>query len=356
MAMNEPYFGPEIDNWCLGVILFRLSTGQDPFGQFKNDDNIKIAIRDGLFSVPSRIPQELRRTIYTLMDVRRGTRYSLWNLLDNDDWFCGRRNNEAPEYVRPIVSPCWQPEASRRNLGSETTIQIPSAPEAKTAIPHDIFSVYPLPMLLDERGKPSAELRPAPCVRVRTTAQQFHPLIKNFDKATAFLRKDSGRARFTKFFRKLWGCRVKLQYEAQPSCGAAELRELIETALTSDGAACRTKHDGTLVCSIAVPKADFKKPAAYGPLPPCWRRAPTTPHPTVGVSPAQKAEAMQQYASSLRPKHATIKCQLPEMKTAVVNLKVSGGSIKASLRKGSSGVYFSALRDLATNLHDSRSR
>src|SRR5689334_21977999 len=66
IARGSTYMGPEVDIWCLGIVLYRMTVGRDPFiGATKRE--VKLQITQGGFQAPSSLSQELRTTLTKLL-------------------------------------------------------------------------------------------------------------------------------------------------------------------------------------------------------------------------------------------------------------------------------------------------
>ncbi|KAF9120587.1 hypothetical protein BGW39_011254 [Mortierella sp. 14UC] len=84
IARGSSYMGPEVDIWCLGVVLYRMTVGRDPFvGATKRE--VKLLITQGGLQAPSSLSQELRTTLTKLLAPESSQRRSL-SILENDPW------------------------------------------------------------------------------------------------------------------------------------------------------------------------------------------------------------------------------------------------------------------------------
>ncbi|KAF9903855.1 hypothetical protein BX616_001504, partial [Lobosporangium transversale] len=84
IARGSSYTGPEIDIWCLGVVLYRMTVGRDPFvGATKRE--VKLQITQEGFQPPSFLSLGLQNTLRTLLAAESSQRRSL-SILDNDQW------------------------------------------------------------------------------------------------------------------------------------------------------------------------------------------------------------------------------------------------------------------------------
>ncbi|KAG0318417.1 Map microtubule affinity-regulating kinase [Linnemannia gamsii] len=84
IARGSTYMGPEVDIWCLGVVLYRMTVGRDPFiGATKRE--VKLQITQGALQVPSSLSPELRATLTKLLAPESSQRRHL-SILENDAW------------------------------------------------------------------------------------------------------------------------------------------------------------------------------------------------------------------------------------------------------------------------------
>ncbi|KAF9410609.1 hypothetical protein BGZ94_001594, partial [Podila epigama] len=84
IARGSSYIGPEIDIWCLGVILYRMTVGRDPFvGATKRE--VKSQIVQENFQLPATLSVGLQQTLRKLLSHDGGKRRNLM-FLENDAW------------------------------------------------------------------------------------------------------------------------------------------------------------------------------------------------------------------------------------------------------------------------------
>ncbi|KAG0198989.1 MAP microtubule affinity-regulating kinase 1 [Mortierella sp. GBA30] len=87
IARGSSYIGPEIDIWCLGVVLFRMTVGRDPFvGATKRE--VKLQITQDCYQPPSYLSVGLQNTLRKLLAPNSLQRKSLI-ILENDPWLHG---------------------------------------------------------------------------------------------------------------------------------------------------------------------------------------------------------------------------------------------------------------------------
>ncbi|KAF9080987.1 hypothetical protein BGX23_001427 [Mortierella sp. AD031] len=98
IARGSSYMGPEVDVWCLGVVLYRMTVGRDPFvGATKRE--VKLQITQGVFQAPSSLSHELRDTLAKLLSPESSQRRSL-SALENDPWL----HMDSPPSQPPFLS------------------------------------------------------------------------------------------------------------------------------------------------------------------------------------------------------------------------------------------------------------
>ncbi|KAF9924367.1 Serine/threonine-protein kinase par-1 [Linnemannia zychae] len=119
IARGSSYMGPEVDIWCLGVVLYRMTVGRDPFiGSTKRE--VKMQITQGGFSSPSHLSQELRATLTKLLAPESSRRRSL-TILENDVWLHMGDSSSIPPFLAEERSVT---DASR--LSGSTLVRHPS--------------------------------------------------------------------------------------------------------------------------------------------------------------------------------------------------------------------------------------
>lgn len=94
IARGSHYTGPEVDIWCLGVVLYRMTVGRDPFvGATKREVKHQI-IQQGFYP-PAWLSPSLRNTLRTLLVHDGSLRRSL-AILENDPWLHEDSSKEPP--------------------------------------------------------------------------------------------------------------------------------------------------------------------------------------------------------------------------------------------------------------------
>ncbi|CAM0137048.1 unnamed protein product [Umbelopsis sp. WA50703] len=83
---GQKYYGPEIDCWCLGIILFRMTTGFEPFSHANTVGELKADVCSGHFPMPSSLSPELQSTIRKCLSTDRRKRMTVRQVLKNDPW------------------------------------------------------------------------------------------------------------------------------------------------------------------------------------------------------------------------------------------------------------------------------
>ncbi|KAF9355339.1 MAP microtubule affinity-regulating kinase 1 [Mortierella sp. NVP85] len=99
IARGNHYMGPEVDIWCLGVVLFRMTVGRDPFvGATKREVKHQI-IQQGFYP-PLWLSPGLRNTLRTLL-VHDGSQRRSLAILENDPWL---HEDGCKEQLPPFLS------------------------------------------------------------------------------------------------------------------------------------------------------------------------------------------------------------------------------------------------------------
>lgn len=86
-----------MDIWCLGVVLFRMVVGRDPFiGNTKRD--VKAMITQGTFQPPSNLSTPLQATLLKLLAHESCQRRNL-GILEDDPWLHGDPTEQLPPFL-----------------------------------------------------------------------------------------------------------------------------------------------------------------------------------------------------------------------------------------------------------------
>ncbi|KAG1464685.1 hypothetical protein G6F56_005030 [Rhizopus delemar] len=83
---GQKYYGPEVDCWCLGVTLFRMTAGFEPFSHAHTVGELKKDVCQCNFPMPSKLSPELQATIRKCLQVDRRKRMTLRQALKDDPW------------------------------------------------------------------------------------------------------------------------------------------------------------------------------------------------------------------------------------------------------------------------------
>ncbi|KAI9254879.1 kinase-like domain-containing protein, partial [Sporodiniella umbellata] len=83
---GQKYYGPEVDCWCLGVTLFRMTAGFEPFSHAHTVGELKRDVCKCNFPMPKNLSSELQATIRKCLQVDRRKRMTLRQALKDDPW------------------------------------------------------------------------------------------------------------------------------------------------------------------------------------------------------------------------------------------------------------------------------
>ncbi|KAI7881153.1 kinase-like protein [Lichtheimia hyalospora FSU 10163] len=83
---GQRYTGPEVDCWCLGVSLFRMTAGFEPFGHARDQDQLKKYVVSGNYPMPENLSSGLQATIRKCLTVDRRKRMGVRQALKDDAW------------------------------------------------------------------------------------------------------------------------------------------------------------------------------------------------------------------------------------------------------------------------------
>ncbi|KAF8988420.1 Serine/threonine-protein kinase par-1 [Haplosporangium bisporale] len=135
IARGSNYTGPEVDIWCLGVVLYRMTVGRDPFvGSTKRE--VKYQIVQDSFQLPTALSAGLQQILRKLLSPDSGRRRSL-TLLEGDPWLHEDNNEQfvsedrGPESNRLSETSAWQLDKSQPRF-HKSRIRIVSSPDAES--------------------------------------------------------------------------------------------------------------------------------------------------------------------------------------------------------------------------------
>ncbi|ORX56830.1 kinase-like protein [Hesseltinella vesiculosa] len=83
---EQKYIGPEVDCWCLGVTLFRMTAGFEPFIHARTFGELRRDVIHGNFPMPDTLSEGLKQTIQKCLSVDRRRRIALRVALKDDPW------------------------------------------------------------------------------------------------------------------------------------------------------------------------------------------------------------------------------------------------------------------------------
>ncbi|KAI8992087.1 kinase-like domain-containing protein [Mycotypha africana] len=83
---GQKYYGPEVDCWCLGITLFRMTAGFEPFAHAHTVGELKSDVCKGNFPMPSTLSPELQTTIRKCLQVDKRKRMTVRQALKDDPW------------------------------------------------------------------------------------------------------------------------------------------------------------------------------------------------------------------------------------------------------------------------------
>ncbi|KAI8047808.1 kinase-like domain-containing protein, partial [Gilbertella persicaria] len=92
---GQGYTGPEVDCWCLGVSLYRMTVGAEPFANANTVGDLRKDVTAGNFVVPPQLSAELRKTIIKCMSIDKSKRTRVHLALKGDPWLFD--NGQLPD-------------------------------------------------------------------------------------------------------------------------------------------------------------------------------------------------------------------------------------------------------------------
>ncbi|ORX56266.1 kinase-like protein [Hesseltinella vesiculosa] len=152
---NQKYYGPEVDCWCLGIALFRMIAGFEPFAHAHTVGELKKDVCSCNFPMPSSIGPDLQKTIMKCLQVDRRKRMTVRLALQNDPWLTNYGAMPCPLLLSTVYDDLVQAQQSeggeltakdkerrtRRQLMKTMEMEQPIAP--RTLIYHPVnLSTY----------------------------------------------------------------------------------------------------------------------------------------------------------------------------------------------------------------------
>ncbi|XP_059534405.1 serine/threonine-protein kinase MARK2-like [Myotis daubentonii] len=98
----EPYEGPKVDVWSMGVVLYKMLTGVRPFGG-KTLEELEEHILSGHFSLPSFLSVPCHTLLKTMIDIDPGRRPNVGFLLQ-DAWVNIGEADQMTPYIEPACT------------------------------------------------------------------------------------------------------------------------------------------------------------------------------------------------------------------------------------------------------------
>eukprot|EP00041_Stephanoeca_diplocostata_P026932 m.734161 g.734161 ORF g.734161 m.734161 type:complete len:506 (+) comp23079_c0_seq2:561-2078(+) len=139
---GQPYYGPEIDVWSMGVVLYALVTGALPF-QAPNFDDLTSLVVNGVFSVPFYLSEACIDLLHKMICVDPEQRISLDGMqrhpwANGADAMTAHASQSGPSETHPTLSVVSAGMPSRPDQRTDakhtaTTLTMNRTPEAVTA-------------------------------------------------------------------------------------------------------------------------------------------------------------------------------------------------------------------------------
>ncbi|KAI8993728.1 kinase-like domain-containing protein [Pilobolus umbonatus] len=83
---GQGYTGPEVDCWCLGVSLYRMTVGEEPFSHANTVGELRKDVTLGKYTIPNYLSPSLRNTISKCMAIDKVKRSRVQTALKDDPW------------------------------------------------------------------------------------------------------------------------------------------------------------------------------------------------------------------------------------------------------------------------------
>ncbi|KAI9322652.1 kinase-like domain-containing protein [Dichotomocladium elegans] len=101
---GQRYVGPEVDCWCLGILLFRMTTGYEPFGHARTVGELKQDVVNGNYPMPFHLSQDLQSTIRKCLALDKRHRTSVQQALRDDPWLTNHGRLPSPFTENTLMS------------------------------------------------------------------------------------------------------------------------------------------------------------------------------------------------------------------------------------------------------------
>ncbi|KAL0078382.1 kinase-like domain-containing protein [Phycomyces blakesleeanus] len=83
---GQKYVGPEVDCWCLGITLFRMTAGFELFSHARTASELKKIVLSRHYPMPAHLSDALKQTIQKCLAFDRKKRRGVRHALRNDPW------------------------------------------------------------------------------------------------------------------------------------------------------------------------------------------------------------------------------------------------------------------------------
>ncbi|ORY91075.1 kinase-like domain-containing protein [Syncephalastrum racemosum] len=93
---GQKYFGPEVDCWCLGIALFRMTAGFEPFSHAHTVGELKKDVCSCNYPMPGTLSADLQTTIRKCLQTDRRKRMTLRQALKDDPWLTNHGELPCP--------------------------------------------------------------------------------------------------------------------------------------------------------------------------------------------------------------------------------------------------------------------
>ncbi|KAG1056927.1 hypothetical protein G6F43_001207 [Rhizopus delemar] len=137
---GQKYYGPEVDCWCLGITLFRMTAGFEPFSHAHTVGELKKDVCQCNFPMPNKLSPELQTTIKKCLQVDRRKRMTLRQALKDDPWLTKFGQLPCPVSSKTSFEEVMEDEDKTRKQFIQDLQNTNSNKIKKTVIYHPINS------------------------------------------------------------------------------------------------------------------------------------------------------------------------------------------------------------------------
>ncbi|KAI7872499.1 kinase-like domain-containing protein [Spinellus fusiger] len=135
---GQKYHGPEVDCWCLGIVLFRMTAGCEPFSRAHTVGELKRDVCSANIVIPPHLSPALQTTLRKCLDVDRRKRSSIRQALENDPWLTDFGRLKCPMEEIPAALSLDPPYSREENEPTDPSSSS-STTNASSSLQHTLI-------------------------------------------------------------------------------------------------------------------------------------------------------------------------------------------------------------------------